>query len=137
MDERLPDKHPNPDGLPGFPLRPNEYFGRKWNAPAFDNAIEVEVPLGGLCLFCSDLIDSDDSGLMVDAILATGPHRAPVHIECHLRSILGPLAHLEQRCVCFGGVEHDPPTRANAQAVMAWIINQQTDRGLSDPGFAD
>lgn len=113
------------------------YFGRRWNAPAFDDAVRVPVPFGATCLYCSELVDDTDSGLMQVVVFAAGPRDEAVHIECHLRSILGSVAHLEHRCSCFGGEDHEVLTREGARAVVRWLIDDQTCKGLPHPGFVD
>lgn len=111
------------------------YFGRRWNAPAFDDAVPVPTPLGAVCLFCDDLVDEHDDGIMQPAVMAGGGTIAPIHLECHLRSVLGCVSHLARRCSCFGGGEHEGHSRADAIAVRDWLIAEQTAQGLPSPGF--
>lgn len=129
---------PASTGTPaGEPDHRQRYFGRRWNAPAFMDAIKVETPLGAVCLFCDELVDEHDSGLITPALLAEGPTMSAVHLECHLRSVLGCVAHLEQRCSCYGGGDHEGHDRAAARAVLAFLIAEQEAAGLPHPGFAD
>lgn len=50
------------------------------------------------------------------------------HVECSLRMVVGPLAHIERKCSCFvpGSTAHDPEelTRRDAAraAVAAWRL---------------
>ena len=44
-----------------------------------------------------------------------------MHWECGLRSVIGPVAHLQRRCQCFepGSTEHDPPGMSRREAAQA------------------
>lgn len=98
------------------------WFGTRWDAPAFEDAPEVPVPFGAECLGCSELIEADDAGITMPYITHDmQARRGAYHLECHLRSILGSVAHLEHRCSCFGGGGHDGYSRADARAVMEWL----------------
>lgn len=76
----------------------NAFFGKRWDAPAFDDAEEIEVPLGAVDQLCGELIDEGDSGTVM---LGLGP----VHIECWLRMGLGSPAHVLGVCSCTGREE--------------------------------
>lgn len=100
------------------------FFGDRWEAPMFEGAVEVPVPVGARCLYCTEPVAADDSGILVVALLGTGgPTVSPVHIECHLRSVLGCLSHLQRRCSCYGGTAHEGTDRDSARAVMAWLVS--------------
>lgn len=75
------------------------YFGRWWDAPAFDDAIERPTPVGETCPLCTEPIEPTDSGTWQPMTSAIGQ---PVHIECWLRQGLGSPAHVERRCSCTG-----------------------------------
>lgn len=106
----------------------NGYFGVRWNAPAFESAPELPCPVGEKCLLCTQEIIDGESGVMMAYIDAQGDGGvAPQHIECHLRSILGSVAHLEMRCTCYGGsVQEEGQSgrnyRAQARETMEWLI---------------
>lgn len=103
------------------------YFGTRWHAPAFAEAIEVATPVGATCLFCTETVEAGDSGTLTP--YATGQGHAgveAVHIECWLRSILGCVSHLKRECSCYGGTSHEGHTRADARAVMAWLLTHPT-----------
>lgn len=104
-----------------------QYFGVKWDAPAYEDAVEVPTPLGESCLYCREPIVEGESGLMMPyvgndgaAVMAAG------HIECELRSMLGSVAHLEGRCSCCGGAGNGDAGRASyreaARETMSWLI---------------
>ena len=103
------------------------YFGERWDAPAFDEAVRVDVPVGSVCLFCGETVEVEDSGTFTAYASTSGSSIEAVHIECWLRSILGCLSHLRHRCSCYGGVAHEGHTRSDARAVMGWLqFNQPT-----------
>lgn len=132
MSNAEPDQHDdNGDYAPR-----TFFFGLRWNAPAFEDAERVATPVGLDCLYCEEPVAEGDSGIITPAMLtADSVQMLPVHIECHLRSLLGGLAHLEQRCSCYGGGEHDGHTRDDARAVLSWVIARQVKQGIPDPGF--
>ena len=76
----------------------------------------VETPVGALCGFCREEIAPGDKGCMIPSIPGG---KKPFHFECHMRLIIGSLAHLQGRCSCFGGREHDPPGMTLRQAARA------------------
>ena len=49
----------------------------------------------------------------------------PFHFECHMRLVIGSLAHQQRRCSCYGGTEHDPPgmtlRHAAIEAFAYWV----------------
>lgn len=99
------------------------YFGTRWDAPAFAEAIEVDVPVGATCLFCTEQVEAGDSGTLTPYADGTGTAGVEaVHIECWLRSLLGCVAHLAGKCSCYGGSDHEGYTREDARATMAWLL---------------
>ena len=70
-----------------------------------------------ICLWCNEPITpSEPSHPIIEG------H----HLECGIRVVTGPLAHLQARCSCFiaGSTEADPPEqtrRQSAAAVLQWI----------------
>lgn len=87
------------------------YFGQRWDAPAFDDAIEQEPPVGDTCGQCEESIEQGDSGTWQTFILGGpddwNPQVRPVHIECWVRAGLGSPAHLRGQCSCAG--HEEPP----------------------------
>jgi len=68
-----------------------------------------------LCGFCNERIEPGQ--------------RAPVsgsdfHHECHLRLVIGSVAHIERRCGCYvpGSIEGDPAHMTPRQAARAALV---------------
>ena len=97
------------------------WFGKSFNAPMYEEMPEVPTPVGDECLGCCEPIEEGDIGITMPYLSDAEPRRVPFHIECHLRSALGGIAHQEKRCICFGGTDHEPPggmtAREEAQEV--------------------
>lgn len=96
------------------------WFGTAWPAPGWpaavceDERMRVPVPVGEICLYCGEAVSPDDSGIMSGyvEVLPTGEWVSsirPQHVECFVRAVMGPMAHLEGRCLCNGGTDHDTP----------------------------
>lgn len=107
----------------------NGYFGVKWNAPAFENAVEFPCPEGEKCLLCNEKIVAGESGVMMGYVDEKGDGGvAPQHIECFLRSIFGSVAHLELRCSCHDTAAPTTTTRvarsyrSQARETMEWLL---------------
>ena len=68
----------------------------------------------GACGYCDEPIAEGDLAPTLGM---------PLHYECNLRLIIGPVAHLEHRCSCFvpGSVEADPPHLTRRQAAHAAV----------------
>ena len=107
------------------------YHGRRWDAPMMDDAKELEhlVVSGAHCQLCDEpMLDSTD-----DVVLF--PHLT-CHLECLLRSVMGSVEHLEERCLChggiYGGADETPDTpqtfRDGARATMAWLLEHNRGR---------
>lgn len=123
----IPTPPPFPDAtLAAMGQGRGVYFGTRWDAPAFTEAIEVDTPAGATCLFCTETVEAGDSGTLTP--YADGQGHAgveAVHIECWLRSILGCVSHLKQECSCYGGTSQEGHTRADARAVMEWLLTHR------------
>lgn len=100
------------------------YQGRKWDAPMTDGAVEVTYMTGKTCIGCEEKITAEDN-----AILNTWANQ-PHHLECYLRPGLGDVAHLEERCMCFGGEGHDDEGtyREQNQRALQWVIDHRQGR---------
>jgi len=105
------------------PVNPVVYFGAKWDSPQFDGATEVSTPVGGVCGYCSELIDDGDAGTFSNF----GIVNAPVHLECMLRAALGSPAHLRGECSCSGAEEPEDNRswREQGAAVIQMILDKQ------------
>lgn len=119
------------DSLPATTRR--EYwgwFGDPWpSGVCYDEAgnlredMRKPFPAGEMCPECeTELLAGIDSGQAMPYD-KTIRH---VHKECMLRIVLGPLAHLEQRCQHFGGKNNQTPgmtRRREALAVWDWVTS--------------
>jgi hypothetical protein len=86
--------------------------------------LQVPFPCGETCLWCGEEFGPGDSGTRKPFYRATGPTAAYTHKECGMRSVLGPVAHLEGRCYCHGGLDYETPGNTKRQeslAVWAWV----------------
>lgn len=88
-----------------LPVVRTYFFGERWDAPAFDDAIQRPTPVGETCGLCTEAIDEDDAGTWQTFIELDGASVKPMHIECWLRQGLGSPAHLRGECSCSGGPE--------------------------------
>lgn len=94
-----------------------KYFGTAWN-PHIASLEKAPAPVGDSCAWCEEPIMEGDNGLTIPHISETVMDR-PYHHECFLRTIVGSLAHQQQRCSCFGGVdEEDSPNVSKRQAAI-------------------
>jgi hypothetical protein len=101
------------------------WFGESWGAPILDEIPQVDVPFGAVCVWCEELIDDDDSGI----IYANGPVS---HRDCFIRQAVGGLNHVEGRCTCQGGSEPpDPPgiSRREAARLAVEAFRRKHDGG--------
>jgi hypothetical protein len=86
-----------------------KYFGTAWN-PNIASLEQVPAPVGSPCVWCEEPIKEGEDGLTIPHIAEDVTDR-PYHQECFLRTVVGSLAHQQQRCSCFGGVdEEDSPS---------------------------
>lgn len=100
------------------------YQGRRWDAPMADDAVLADLT-GQTCGMCQEpVVEGDDA-------MALG---STFHTECLIRSTLGDVAHLEGRCLCFGGRDHDEEGtyREQSRRAMAWIIEHRRGRWRED-----
>lgn len=91
--------------------------------------VRIPTPVGQTCSFCQEPIRTGDRGCTIPD-LSGGEN--PFHFECHMRMVVGSLAHQQERCSCFGGEEHDPPGMTLRQAARAafeyWMaMNSEAD----------
>lgn len=89
----------------------------------------LDTPVGTICLHCRELIEPGDSGfvfrghgfpeaLTIDPLPMGDGSYVVEHRECHLRSVIGSVAHVQKRCSCYvlGADETDPPELTKRQA---------------------
>lgn len=79
-----------------------KWFGRKYDAPVYDDCPRIDTPVGALCIYCGEAVAAEDDGIRY----ASGQDS---HRECFLRMIFGSVAHLGKRCSCYvpGSTEND------------------------------
>ena len=90
------------------------YQGRRWDAPATDDAIEADLA-GKHCAMCEELITGEDDAVRMGSYF---------HTECWLRAGLGDVAHLEHQCLCYGGSACDEQGtyREQSKRALAWVV---------------
>jgi hypothetical protein len=80
------------------------------------------------CIYCHEpVLPKEESPI--------GPLGAHLHHECSFRSIIGSVAHIEQRCSCYvdGSTESDPPAMSLREGARAALSAYQR---LHDPEVA-
>jgi hypothetical protein len=110
------------------------WFGQPWwSFVCYDETgrlieeMHKPFPAGENCLYCDEPLDeaAGDSGQAMPFAPADGPAQVRhVHKECQLLQALGPVAHLERACRCFGGHGSGAPgltARQEAIAVWEWV----------------
>jgi hypothetical protein len=85
----------------------------EYRAPVCEEDSEhVETPVGLPCVECDEPIAEGEDGVMV-GVVHLGPRKShhtflgAIHKECMLLASVGPLAHLDKKCCCYGGDGHD------------------------------
>ena len=79
----------------------------------------TDTPVGAACGFCEEPIEMGDRGVTIPYLGEPETTELPFHFECHIRSIVGSVAHQMGRCRCFGGTESDPPDVTRREAARA------------------
>lgn len=111
-------------------------MGRDIEPWEWDWEMNVPVPLGEKCFECGEEIKEGDQGQRMPYGGVDGVRIVNSHKECMFRNVMGPLAHLEHRCRCYGGTDHETPglsRREEAIAVWNWI----KEHGYPDSSFDD
>ena len=112
------------------------YFGPEFMRKDYE--VQIETPVGDLCLDCEEPIEEGDVGTLMNCAerAPTGAFvifRRPIHYECSMRQIIGSVGHLMGTCSCCGGSEMDPPgmTRREAakEALRIWQARQARKYG--------
>jgi hypothetical protein len=111
-----------------LPVPRTYFFGERWDAPAFDDAIERPTPVGETCPLCKETVEQGDRGTW-QAFMFTEKRAefCPTHLECWLRQGLGSPAHLRGECSCSGGPEpaDDRSWRDQGREVMRMIRERE------------
>jgi hypothetical protein len=74
------------------------YFGHAHDAPIYSDIERMPAPLHKSCVYCSERILEGDDGF-VDA------GNSATHRECHIRMIVGSVAHQLGACSCKLGAD--------------------------------
>lgn len=108
-----------------------QWFGEPWPSPNYrapiceDDSQRIMVPFGDECLYCQEVIELTDRGIVmpyVDADMRV--HRCPCHAECFLRQTLGGPAHLLGECSCNGGgCDPDMGMSPREAALLVWKMH--------------
>lgn len=113
-----------------LPYPYGRFFGERWDAPRVEESIQVPTPVGELCLHCEEPIEEGDRGVLMPYIDAgMNTHVRAVHMECDLRAVLGGIAHLERRCTCYGGTDHDDNNMTRRESALATLAFIERRRG--------
>jgi hypothetical protein len=104
----------------------NVWFGTDWGAPVCQSTPRVAVPVGAPCLWCTEPIAAEDSGIGMPMMESEGNVLVAVqafeHVECFIRQIIGSVGHQLKVCSCFGGNDACEPegmsTRESARAAF-------------------
>jgi len=97
-----------------------QWFGKHWGAPLCDETEHVATPVGRLCLDCGEPIAEEDDGVLIPTIAETVTIE-PSHLNCHLRGIVGSVAHQMKLCSCYGGSAKDQHSLTRRQAADAAV----------------
>jgi hypothetical protein len=123
-------------------------MGLKWFGPPWPSAIcygtdgagqllsktRLSAPVGSACLICRTPILQGESGIVMTCRPPAGdPYEAPLHRECFVLDVSGPLSHVRRRCHHFGGTDDDGPhhgrtVREEALAVWEHLQNYRDPR---------
>jgi hypothetical protein len=82
------------------------------------------LPVNTICAHCEEPIRQDDSGFSLISVDEHGHgNRVYEHRACFLRTVLGSVAHIEERCSCFvpGATCTDPEGMTRRQAAEAAV----------------
>lgn len=68
-----------------------KWFGESWGTPVNRDCQQIPIPLGWLCSYCEQPIQSEDSGLMIPELGSVTPgsnlysrSEKPQHLDCFL-----------------------------------------------------
>jgi len=103
-----------------------KFFGVRYQSPAYYGVEQVSTPVGQRCDHCAEVIVAGDDGWIIPLHTATGVSRSVMHRACHLRRVVGSVAHQKRECLCFvpGSAACDDPAltrRQNAEAAERYF----------------
>jgi hypothetical protein len=108
------------------------YFGL---VPVYDDPeiLFAATPIGVPCQRCGEPIVAGDCGWLIPYHDGKGfPTEVPYHHVCHMRGIVGSVAHQQRRCSCYvpGATCGDDPKLTRRQAAEAALKFWQIARRL-------
>jgi hypothetical protein len=101
---------------------PVKFFGVRYSSAAYLECERVQAPVGERCARCDEPIAENDDGWLIPYLgTAADPRELAYHRACHLRGIVGSVAHQQGRCSCFvpGSIFEDDPALTARQAAEA------------------
>lgn len=90
--------------------------------------MQKQTPVGEECIDCGEAFTTEDQGVATPVMDVDRTWIGHTHKECRFRAVVGPLAHLERRCRCFGGTDHESPGLTRRQEAIA-VWNHYTTLG--------
>lgn len=106
-------------------------FNRRW----LDGDIPVVAsPTSQSCSWCGENICEYDMGVIMPLVRVDGTFEIAIHAECHIRQVVGSVAHQRGECSCYGGVGEDSPElsrRAAARAAVHYATRKEAARKRS------
>jgi hypothetical protein len=102
------------------------WFGQRYRAPVYRDVERMTTPVGVACGHCDELFVEGDDGFAMPFLTGDGtalPAHASFHRECHLRQVLGSVAHIQKLCSCYvpGADEGDPVGMTKREAARAAV----------------
>lgn len=98
-----------------------KFFGRRYSSPVYEEAEEAPTPVGMPCGHCGEVIAPGDDGWLIPHFGTADCDPVVFHDACHMRSIVGSVAHQAGLCSCYvpGSVCGDDPSLTRREAAKA------------------
>lgn len=115
-----------------------KFFGAPALNPYGDDVATVPAPAGHACGHCKEPIAAEDTGWLIPHYDGSAASLLPFHHACHLRGVVGSVAHQQKRCSCFvrGSQAEDDPLLTRRQAAEAAMTYFYQGRSQSDTEVA-
>lgn len=104
------------------------WFGKDWGSQLCKDCPHTDTPVGQPCAWCEEPFVEGDEGVIIPLIHNENcVEMKPYHLDCHLRTVTGSLAHVLKICSCFvpGSTKEDPPDMTKREA--AWLAVKTCD----------
>lgn len=113
-----------------------QWFGDPWDSSiCYDHehrlrtTERISPPVGARCVACDTPILAGEPGVVTGYLRTDGTSAGgPLHRECFVMSITGPLSHIQRRCGCYGGprtAEHESDRPCRKEALLVWEYLQR------------